>query len=82
MSAGLEPEGTKMGVKNEPKVENILEKKTLKSMRKSDAEKGARALVRRTRSGPPGPICSRMPGGPWAQYIRSGPVGARGVLGK
>ena len=24
--------------------------------------------------------CSRRPGGPWAQYIRSGPEGARGVL--
>jgi hypothetical protein len=28
----------------------------------------------------PLPVRTPMPGGPWAQYIRSGPVGARGVL--
>ena len=27
-----------------------------------------------------GKRCPRSPGGPWAQYIRSGPEGARGVL--
>ena len=26
------------------------------------------------------PACPGSPGGPWAQYIRSGPEGAQGVL--
>jgi hypothetical protein len=33
------------------------------------------------RPGHPGPICTPVPGGPWAQYIRTWPVGTPSVLG-
>jgi hypothetical protein len=65
-----------------PNSKRYCKKQAEKSMRKTDAEKNVRPAVEEPGTGHPGPICSPMPGGPGAQYIRSGPVGARGVFGK
>ena len=83
--AELNLKAAEMHNKEEPtfdEIPNKFRKKIiLNSLRKDYTEKRAGTAVRRARSGHPGLVCAPIPGGPWAQYSRARPVGARGVLG-